>query len=72
MECSQFSVDGSYSQQPLPNSPTLANPLSETFNAETKIDIPFVCIWANIYGIGDFKSDNSTSNSNQVKCHLTA
>ena len=47
---------------------TLANQLNHIFKAETKIDTPFLCIWANaIYGIGDFKK--TTAPAIQIKCH---
>ena len=46
---------------------TLANQLNHIFKAETEIDTPFLCIWANIYGIGDFKK--TTAPAIQIKCH---
>ena len=46
---------------------TLANQLNHVFKAEAKIDTPFLYIWANIYGIGDFKK--LTVPSIQIKCH---
>ena len=46
---------------------TLANQINHIFKAETKIDTPFLCIWANMYGIGDFKK--TTVPSFQIKCH---
>ena len=46
---------------------TLANQLNRMFKAETKIDTLFLCIWANIFGIGDFKK--TTAPAIQIKCH---
>ena len=46
---------------------TLANQLNHNFKEETKIDTPFICIWANKYGIRYFKK--TTVPAIQLKCH---
>ena len=45
---------------------TLANQLNHIFRAEIKIDIPFLCIWANIYGFRDSKKTTAPLTSRKV------
>ena len=46
---------------------TLANQLNQIFQAKTNIDTLFLCIWCNIYGIGDF--EKTTAPAILIKWH---
>ena len=46
---------------------SLANHLNHIFKAVTKIDTPFIYLWANKYVIGDFKK--TTVPAIKIKCH---
>ena len=45
----------------------LTNEVNHIFKSDTKIDNPFICIWADIYGIGNLKKP--TAPTIQIKCH---